>query len=153
MAFPKNNNSSGILLTSRNRKVAVHAKPYNPYNLPHFLRFLNNDGSWEPLERVFRKESCPLELEVLAKQIAKKCCGLPLAIMLIVGLLMKKQKTCEWWEKVAKRVRSYFVSDSKQCMDILAPSYKHLPYHLKACFLYFSVFLVDYEISEWKLIK
>ncbi|KAL7000815.1 hypothetical protein U1Q18_001965 [Sarracenia purpurea var. burkii] len=87
MAFPKNNNRSRILLSSRNREVAVHA---NPYNLPHFLRFLNNDGSWEPLERVFRKESCPLELEVLGKQIAKECCGLPLAIVLIVGLLMKK---------------------------------------------------------------
>ncbi|KAL7000826.1 hypothetical protein U1Q18_001976 [Sarracenia purpurea var. burkii] len=91
MAFPKNNNRSEILLTSRNREVTVHAKPYNPYNLPHFLRFLNNDGSWKPLERVFRKESCPPELEVFGKQIAKECCGLPLAIVLIVGLLMKKE--------------------------------------------------------------
>ncbi|KAL7000810.1 hypothetical protein U1Q18_001960 [Sarracenia purpurea var. burkii] len=68
MAFPKNNNRSRILLTIRNREVALHD---NPYNLPHFLRFLYNDGSWEPLERVFRKESCPPELEVLGKQIAK----------------------------------------------------------------------------------
>ncbi|KAL7000829.1 hypothetical protein U1Q18_001979 [Sarracenia purpurea var. burkii] len=49
MVFPKNNNRNRILLISRNKEVAVHA---NPYNLPHFLRFLNNVGSWEPLERV-----------------------------------------------------------------------------------------------------
>ncbi|KAL7000828.1 hypothetical protein U1Q18_001978 [Sarracenia purpurea var. burkii] len=89
MAFPKNNNRSRILLTSRNKEVAVHA---NPYNLPHFLRFLNNVGSWEPLERVFRKESCPPELEVHGKQFTKECCGLPLAIVLIVGLLVKKRE-------------------------------------------------------------
>ncbi|KAL7000817.1 hypothetical protein U1Q18_001967 [Sarracenia purpurea var. burkii] len=111
MAFSKNNNRSRILLTIRNREVAVHV---NPYNLPHFLRFLNNDGSWEPLKRVFRKESCPQQQMVIGKQIAKECCGLPLAIVLIVGLLMKKEKTCEWWEKLAKSVISYFVSDPKQ---------------------------------------
>ncbi|KAL7000822.1 hypothetical protein U1Q18_001972 [Sarracenia purpurea var. burkii] len=149
MAFPKNNNRSRILLTSRNREVAVHAN-----SPPYFLRFLNNDESWELLEKkVFRKESCPPELEDLGKQIAKECCGLPLAIVVIAGLLMKKEKTCEWWEKVAKSVSSYVASDPRQCMDILALSYKHLPYHQKACFLYFGVFPEDYEIPVWKLIK
>ncbi|KAL7000757.1 hypothetical protein U1Q18_001909, partial [Sarracenia purpurea var. burkii] len=95
MAFPKNNNRSRILLTSRNREIAIHA---NPYSLPHFLHFINNDESWELLKKMFRKENCPIELEVLGKQIAKELCGLPLAIVVIAGLLMKKEKTCEWWE-------------------------------------------------------
>ncbi|XP_058182950.1 disease resistance protein RPP13-like [Rhododendron vialii] len=151
MAFPKNNNKSRILLTSRNNDVAIYANPDSP---PHHLRFLSDDESWELLEKkVFRKERCPLELEDLGKKIAKECSGLPLAIVVIAGLLMKKDKTCEWWERVAESVSSYVARDPKQCMDILALSYKHLPYHLKACFLYFGVFPEDYEIPVWKLIQ
>ncbi|PSR88102.1 Late blight resistance protein like [Actinidia chinensis var. chinensis] len=151
MAFPKNNDRSKILLTSRNREVANHA---NPDRLPHNLRFLTDDESWELLEKkVFRKENCPSELVDLGKKIAKECGGLPLAIVVIAGLLMKRDKTCEWWEKVADSVSSYVARDPKQCMDILALSYIHLPYHLKACFLYFGVFPEDYEIPVWKLIQ
>ncbi|KAL7000756.1 hypothetical protein U1Q18_001908 [Sarracenia purpurea var. burkii] len=152
MALPKNNCRSRILLTSRNREVVVHIKPYS---LSHFLHFLNNNESWELLENVLWKESCPPELEDLGKQIAKECCGLLLAIVVIAEILMKekRKKMCDWWEKVAKNVSSYVASDPKQCMDILALSYKHLPYHLKACFLYFGVFPEDYEIPVWKLIQ
>ncbi|XP_052206156.1 putative late blight resistance protein homolog R1A-10 [Diospyros lotus] len=150
MAFPKNNNKSRILLTSRNNEVAIHATDRNPY----LLRFLNDDESWELLEKkVFRKEKCPPELKDLGRGIAKECGGLPLAIVVIAGLLMKKEKTCDWWEKVAKRVSSYVARDPKQCMDILALSYNYLPYHLKACFLYLGVFPEDYEIPVWKLIQ
>ncbi|CAL5427990.1 unnamed protein product [Camellia sinensis] len=135
MAFPNNNNRSRILLTSRNIRVAIHANP-DRNSPPHHLRFL-----------------CPSELVDLGKQIAKECGGLPLAIVVIAGHLMKKDKTCDWWEKVAKSVNSYVAIDPKQCMDILALSYKHLPHHLKACFLYFGVFPEDYEIPVWKLIQ
>ncbi|KAL7000816.1 hypothetical protein U1Q18_001966 [Sarracenia purpurea var. burkii] len=72
MAFPKNNNRSKILLTSRNKEVAVYA---NPYNLPHFLRFLNNAGSWEPLERVFRKESCLESWRFLEGKLQRNAVG------------------------------------------------------------------------------
>ncbi|CAL5427992.1 unnamed protein product [Camellia sinensis] len=153
MAFPNNNNRSRILLTSRNTGVAIHANP-DRNSPPHHLRFLNEDESWELLEKkVFRRERCPSELVDLGKQIAKECGGLPLAIVVIAGHLMKKDKTCDWWEKVAKSVNSYVARDPKQCMDILALSYKHLPHHLKACFLYFGVFPEDYEIPVWKLIQ
>ncbi|XAR63695.1 hypothetical protein NMG60_11023725 [Bertholletia excelsa] len=151
VAFPKNNNRSRILLTSRNKEVSVHA---NPGSVPHHLRFLDNEKSWELLEKkVFRKEKCPPDLENLGRIIAKECGGLPLAIVVIAGLLAKKDKTCDWWEKVAHRVNSYVARDQTQCMDILALSYNHLPYHLKACFLYFGVFPEDYEIPVWKLIQ
>ncbi|CAL5427998.1 unnamed protein product [Camellia sinensis] len=153
MAFPKNNNRSRILLTSRNTEVAIHANP-DTNSPPHPLRFLNEDESWELLEKkVFRRERCPSELVDLGKKIAKECGGLPLATVVIAGLLMKKDKTCDWWEKVAKSVNAYVARDPEKCMNILALSYNNLPYHLKACFLYFGVFPEDYEIPVWKLIQ
>lgn len=151
MAFPKTASGSRILLTTRNTEVALHA---NPEGLPHHLRFLTHEESWELLsKKVFRKGSCPLELEDIGLQIAKKCYGLPLAIVVVSGLLLKKEKTRDWWKKVANDVSSYVARDPKQCMDVLALSYKHLPDHLKVCFIYFGVFPEDFEIPVWKLLR
>ncbi|KAJ3687662.1 hypothetical protein LUZ61_016826 [Rhynchospora tenuis] len=44
-------------------------------------------------------------------------------------------------------------SDGKDCMDILAMSYKDMPYTLKACFLYLSSFPEDFELSAKYLIR
>ncbi|XP_073148137.1 putative disease resistance RPP13-like protein 3 [Henckelia pumila] len=151
MAFPNTNLRSRILLTTRNRDVALDANPSGP---PHNLRFLTDRESWELLRgKTFPKTSCPSELVDLGKQIARKCYGLPLAIVVVSGLLLKKEKTRDWWKRVADSVSSYVAKDPKQCMDVLALSYKHLPDHLKVCFIYFGVFPEDFEIPVWKLLR
>nr|KAJ0217870.1 hypothetical protein LSAT_V11C300154150 [Lactuca sativa] len=38
-------------------------------------------------------------------------------------------------------------------MDVLALSYKHLPDHLKVCFIYFGAFPEDFPIPVWKLLN
>uniref|UniRef100_A0AAU7LKX8 NLR required for cell death 0 n=1 Tax=Ipomoea aquatica TaxID=89636 RepID=A0AAU7LKX8_IPOAQ len=150
MAFPKTSYGSRILLTTRNTEVALHADPESP----HHLQFLTDEKSWELLcKKVFRKGSCPSELEHLGWEIARRCYGLPLAIVVVSGLLVKREKTRDWWKKVADAVSLYVARDPKECMDILALSYKHLPDHLKVCFIYFGVFPEDFEIPVWKLLK
>ncbi|KAK1416278.1 hypothetical protein QVD17_32067 [Tagetes erecta] len=151
MVFPNDKNGSRIVITSRNKDVAVHANTSLP---PYQLRFLTDDESWELLEKkVFPKGTrCSGELESLGMQIARKCYGLPLAIVVITGILKKKDKTRSWWEKVEEKVNTYVAMEPEQCMDVLALSYNHLPYDLKACFLYFGVFPEDFEIPVWKLI-
>lgn len=150
MAFPNQDCGSRILLTSRNTDVAVLANPDSP---PHHLRFLNDDESWELLStKVFRRGSCPSELVELGQTIARKCYGLPLAIVVVAGLLLKKDKTRDLWKKVAESVSSYVARDPKQCLDVLALSYKHLPDHLKVCFIYFGAFPEDFPIPVWKLL-
>ncbi|XP_059653572.1 putative late blight resistance protein homolog R1B-8 [Cornus florida] len=151
--FPNDKNGSRIIFTSRNGDVAL-ALPANP----HYLRFLNSNESWDLLrQKVFQGGCCPWELIEIGKQIAKKCQGLPLAIVVIAGLLAKKGKTQDWWSHVAGNVSSCIVSEQEQfveqCMNTLALSYDHLPYYLKPCFLYFGAFPEDYEIPVWKLIR
>ncbi|XP_076912008.1 putative late blight resistance protein homolog R1B-14 [Bidens hawaiensis] len=149
-AFPNQDCGSRILLTTRNTEVALLA---NPYTSPHHLRFLNEDESFKLLStKVFRKRSCPFELVELGKTIAKKCDGLPLALVVIAGLLLKKDKTRDQWKKVAESVGSYVARDPKQCLDVLALSYKQLPDHLKVCFIYFGAFPEDFPIPVWKLV-
>ncbi|KAL7181010.1 hypothetical protein ACSBR1_039967 [Camellia fascicularis] len=111
------------------------------------------EESWELLQRkVFQNESCPPELIGIGKQIMEKCEGLPLAIVVIAGLLAKDNKARESWIQVALSVSSYIVSDPNQYLDTLALSYNHLPRHLKPCFLYFGAFSEYRKIPVQKLI-
>ncbi|CAL5354604.1 unnamed protein product [Camellia sinensis] len=151
MYFPNDNNGSRVMFTSRLKELSMHASPDCH---PHCLRFLTEEESWELLQRkVFHNESCPPELIKIGKQIMKKCEGLPLAIVIIAGLLAKNIKTQESWIQVAQSVSSYIVSDPNQYLDTLALSYNHLPRHLKPCFLYLGAFPEDQEIPVQKLIS
>ncbi|CAL5339094.1 unnamed protein product [Camellia sinensis] len=88
----------------------------------------------------------------IGEQIIKKCEGLPLAIVVIAGLLAKSEKTKDWWKHVAASLTSCISSDPNQYMNALALSYDNLPQHLKPCFLYLGAFRDDREILVWKLI-
>ncbi|KAL7181039.1 hypothetical protein ACSBR1_039988 [Camellia fascicularis] len=143
--LPNDDIGSRVMFTSRHREVAMHASLDSQ---PHCIRFHDEEESWELFQwKVFQKESCPSELIEIGKQIMKKCKGLPLAIVVIAGLLAKNKKTKECWKQVSQSVSSYIVSDPNQYLDTLALSYNHLPRHLKPCFLYLGAFPEDQEIS------
>ncbi|CAK9137455.1 unnamed protein product [Ilex paraguariensis] len=148
--LPNDNNGSRIMFTRRLADVALQAEPTIP---PHYLRFLNQHESWVLLQHKIFQGECPYpELFGEGNRIAKKCHGLPLAIVVVAGLLSKTEKKLNRWREVASSVSSYIASDPNQYMDTLALSYNHLPEHLKLCFLYFGAFPEDYHIPEWKLI-
>ncbi|KAL7181029.1 hypothetical protein ACSBR1_039981 [Camellia fascicularis] len=148
--FPNDNNGSRVMFTSRLKELAMDASLDCH---PHCLRFLTEEESWELLQRkVFQNESCPPELIEIGKQIMKKCEGLPLAIVVMAGLLAKDNKAQESWKQVAQSVSSYIVGDPNQYLDTLALSYNHLPRHLKPCFLYLGAFPEDQEIPVQELI-
>ncbi|KAL7163247.1 hypothetical protein ACSBR2_039362 [Camellia fascicularis] len=89
--LPNDDIGSRVMFTSHHREVAMHASPDSQ---PHCIRFLDEEESWELFQwKVFQKESWPSELIEIGKQIMKKCKGLPLAIVVIAGLLAKNNKT------------------------------------------------------------
>ncbi|KAL2515434.1 putative late blight resistance protein-like protein R1B-14 [Forsythia ovata] len=79
--------------------------------------------------------------------------GLPQAILVIGGLLSKLDCTYEVWENVAEKIHSITATAANRCWQILSLSYNQLPQRLKTCFLYKGIFLQDYEILVYKLIK
>ncbi|KAL2515517.1 Disease resistance RPP8-like protein 3 [Forsythia ovata] len=107
--------------------------------------------AWD--ETVFGEECCPCELEEIGKEIAKNCKGLPLALVVIGGLLYKGKRTHDNWMYVKQNVNSAVIDTDDQFMEILLLSYNHLPHHLRACFLYMAVFPEDYKIRKSKLTK
>ncbi|KAL0385145.1 UNVERIFIED_CONTAM: putative late blight resistance proteinR1A-10 [Sesamum radiatum] len=149
--FPNNAHSSRIMLTTRIEEVAHLASCY----AVHKMRLLNEKDSWNLLcEKVFDEEnSCPPQLEKAGKKIAEKCEGLPLAIIVIGRHLSKAEKTPKYWSKVAERECSNIIGADAEMSKVLYLSYKYLPQHLKACFLYMGVFPRDYEIPPSKLIN
>ncbi|KAG8379663.1 hypothetical protein BUALT_Bualt07G0112500 [Buddleja alternifolia] len=160
IALPITNNMGKVLITSRQREVGLYANRIRP---PHQLRFFTQEESWLLLQlEVFGKPECPSELETLGKLIAQQCGGLPLAIVVIGGILAKKYSASEdlsamrnTWTKVSDRVNEYLLEeDPTRSMErIIALSYDKLPNHLRACFLYLGMFPEDSEISVWKLVR
>ncbi|KAK4394741.1 putative late blight resistance proteinR1A-10 [Sesamum angolense] len=150
--FPNNRNGSRVIMTTRLANVANSLGSQKPY----LMDFLDEDKSWNLFcLKAFAKEGCPYpELEEIGKDIAKACRGLPLAIVVIGGLLANSNMEQEYWKYFAKNVSSFVNSeDDEHCLKILALSYQNLPMHLKACFLYMRVFREDDKIKVSRLIK
>ncbi|KAL3812670.1 hypothetical protein ACJIZ3_013938 [Penstemon smallii] len=148
--LPDDKNGSRIILTSRLEDVATYI---SPGSLPHFMQFLGAAESWKLLEsKLYPEEICPVELVEIGKLIAIRCQGLPLAIVVVAGLLNNMGRKLDSWRKIAEGVDSLVANDPEHCMDILALSYNYLPNRLKPCFLYMGAFPEHYEIPVSKLI-
>ncbi|KAM0013541.1 putative P-loop containing nucleoside triphosphate hydrolase, leucine-rich repeat domain superfamily [Helianthus debilis subsp. tardiflorus] len=147
--FPHENTGSRILLTSRLTEVAKHAKSNG---LIHHLGYLDKEKSWELLrEMVFHGNECPKWLIKPGMQIVKNCQGLPLAVVVIAGVLAKETRSKEFWVEIAKKTGLYIVGDENRCMETLGLSYNHLPLHLRECFLYLGGFQEDYKFNVQRL--
>ncbi|KAJ6958813.1 disease resistance protein [Populus alba x Populus x berolinensis] len=122
-----------ILLTTRKMDVALHPDPTCFLHVPPQL---NDDESWE----LFKKKAC-----------------LPLAIIVLGGLLATK-KTIFEWDVVRQNIISHLRrgKGDEQLLgvtEVLALSYHELPYQLKPCFLHLAHFPEDCEIQTKKMIR
>ncbi|XP_020219586.1 putative disease resistance RPP13-like protein 3 [Cajanus cajan] len=138
-AFPDDKTGSRILITSRTNEM-VHCTRTTS---PHYLPVLNEDESWELFsKKVFRDEQCPPYLEPLGRSIVETCKGLPLAIVVLAGLVAKKERSQREWKRIKHEILHH-----TRVRDILKLSYDSLPSSLKHCFLYFGIYPEDYEIN------
>nr|DAD39317.1 TPA_asm: hypothetical protein HUJ06_013640 [Nelumbo nucifera] len=150
-AFPDGKNGSKILVTTRSINVAWHVDPQGRHHTP---RFLTSEESWELLRRKAFPENGDADRsystvkENLGRQMVQYCSGLPLAIVVIGGLLATKEEEYGW-QVVSNNIVNAQVGVEK----ILALSYCDLPYHLKPCFLYMGIFPANFDISTSKLYR
>ena len=75
------------------------------------------------------------------------------AILVLGGLLSRKDQTPSAWSKVPESVTWDHPESFEQCRKILALSNWELPYYLKPCFLYLGIFPEDSEIGSGRLIR
>ncbi|XVE51829.1 hypothetical protein DITRI_Ditri02bG0072300 [Diplodiscus trichospermus] len=139
--FPSSSHGGVVIITTRETDVAV------PSGSTLLVRPLSDEESWalflkklELTEDILRNS----QLIKFKEQILRSCCGLPLALVLIGGLLSAKELTHSEWSRVIENVNSI--------EDILALSYHELPSYLKPCFLYMGLFPKAVEIPIRRLI-
>ncbi|GLU10916.1 hypothetical protein SLE2022_276930 [Rubroshorea leprosula] len=159
-AFP-NETASGskVLLTTRNKEVALIA---DQEGFVHEPDCLNEEKSWE----LFQRKAFPRrgdsdfkinkDKEKVGREMVGSCAGLPLAIVVLGGLLATKETLSEW-DMVNRNIRSYLARtkghEQARLSEVLALSYHELPYQLKPCFLYLSQFPEDFDIPTKKLVQ
>ncbi|KAJ3686781.1 hypothetical protein LUZ61_015945 [Rhynchospora tenuis] len=147
-ALPDDKNGSRVMMTSR---IVDVAKSADSRMEPYMPNLLNDEESCDLLLRKalqnqeVNEVECPIELLELAKELSKKCKGLPLALIVLGGILSTRDQTHHDWKKVLDTMDWH--QEGKDCMNVLTMSYEDMPYYLKPCFIYLSSFPEDYEIS------
>ncbi|KAK8329724.1 hypothetical protein V6Z12_A11G342700 [Gossypium hirsutum] len=144
-AFSARETKSKILLTSRNKEIVSHA---DKNGFLYELHCLNYKQSWELFQKiVFPQTNSPgykidTKMKELGEGMVKHCAGLPLAIIILGGILATKYPSLTKWLKVSVNVKSYFKIDEGQVLkDVLALSYDDFQ------------FPEDYEIPVDRLIQ
>lgn len=128
---------SKIVITTRDESVALAMQTRL---LVHYLRSLRSEDCWSLLaHHAFGPNNCKEQskLEVIGKEIAKRCGGLPLAAEAVGGLLRTKLSEKNW-NKVLKS--NIWDLPNIKVLPALLLSYHYLPAPLKRCFAYCSIF-------------
>ncbi|KAF3666911.1 putative chaperone protein dnaJ 20, chloroplastic-like [Capsicum annuum] len=144
-------NGSRIIITSRNSNVGRYVGGDSSL---HVLQPLDSKNSFE----LFTKKICSFDnndwanaspdLVNIGRNIVGRCGGIPLAIVVTVGMLRARERTEHAWSRVLERM-GHIIQD--KCSKVLALSYNDLPIELRPCFLYFGLYPEDHEILAFDL--
>ncbi|RLN12480.1 hypothetical protein C2845_PM09G03480 [Panicum miliaceum] len=157
-ALPDNKKGSRVIVTTRNEDVAKTCCSHHQDWIYKIQRLSDATSRELFFKRIFGSEDeLPNdELEEVSNSILRKCGGLPLAILSIGSLLASKtNRTKQEWQKVCDNLGSELESypTLEGAKQVLTLSYDDLPYHLKSCFLYLSIFPENYEIKRGPLVR
>ena len=140
---------SKIIVTTRNSSIATITGTAPTYDLKGqprkdslslFVKFAFKQG----------QDQYPNLLEI-GKEIVRKCKGIPLAIKTIAGILYSKVDEDKW--KFVRDNEIWNLEQDGGILPALRLSYNQLPFHLKQCFAYCSLFPKNYVFYSFKLIQ
>ncbi|KAL5560156.1 hypothetical protein UlMin_036367 [Ulmus minor] len=155
-AFPDHNCGSRLLLTTRSTDVASTSTREFRGDSYH-LQPLSAEESWNLFcQKTFQGNPCPSHLETISRNILKRCEGLPLGIVAITGVLSSKDiNKIEEWDVVYRSLGAELERNVKlqSVKRILSLSFNDLPYNLKSCFLYLSLFPEDSTFYSFHIVR
>uniref|UniRef100_A0A0E0AUZ9 DC1 domain-containing protein n=1 Tax=Oryza glumipatula TaxID=40148 RepID=A0A0E0AUZ9_9ORYZ len=139
--------------------------PHKRCNYIFKMEPLNYNASRDLLaSRAFGHQQVAPELNGVLSEIARKCGGLPQAIIGAANLLanrpvnidVKQKSAIDRWNNYVQNslipdLRTNHTSDGMA--QLLSNIFENLPSHLKACMLYLSIYKEDYIIKKDDLVK
>ncbi|KAL6897960.1 hypothetical protein ACP4OV_006919 [Aristida adscensionis] len=154
--LPDRRTGSWVVVTTRHEDIAKHCGatlPSQPYKLDHLTAA---DSLQLLLAKAQMRQHLPLSPELMdeADHILRRCCGLPLAVAAVGGLLATKPKTAMEWKRLHDHLGSELTANPglEETKNVLTSSFDALPYHLKSCFLYLSVFPRHREMLQTRMV-
>lgn len=140
---------SSIVATTRLAKVASIVG-----TLPeHHLSGLSEDDCWLLFkQRAFGNDTeQPMNILAIAKEIVKKCKGVPLAAKTLGSLMRFKRNENEWLHVKDSELWN-LPQEENSILPALRLSYSNLPAELRQCFTFCAVFPKNSEIKKERLI-
>ncbi|XP_047954415.1 disease resistance protein RGA2-like [Salvia hispanica] len=140
---------SSVVVTRRQKKVVDMMR-----TLPcHCLEGLSDEHCWALMRQCAFEadEEVSLQLDIIGKQIMKKCAGVPLAATTLGGILRFNRREEEWIHVRDSEIWKLSAEESL-IVPALRLSYHHLPLELRQCFAYFAAFPKDHYIEKGRLI-
>ncbi|XP_040960047.1 putative disease resistance protein RGA3 [Gossypium hirsutum] len=142
---------SRIIVTTRIRNVATITGTILPYDLEHlsyenclslFLKLAFKEGEEKQHDNLVR----------IGEGIVQKCKGVALAVKTL-GSLLCSTRVQHDWELVRDSELVKLKQEENDILPALKLSYDHLPWYLKQCFAFCSVFPKDFEFNAIFLIR
>ncbi|XP_062022988.1 putative disease resistance protein RGA1 isoform X1 [Rosa rugosa] len=140
-----------VIVTTRNTKTALMT---DSPNSPFYLKGLEEEDCWALFkQQAFgrgEEEKYP-HLLPIGKQIVRKCGGVPLAAKSL-GSIMRFKRSQQQWLSVQNTELWKLDVCELDILPALMLSYFYLPFHLRRCFTFCSIFPKGYEFNKHKLI-
>ncbi|VVA21047.1 PREDICTED: disease resistance [Prunus dulcis] len=155
-SFPDTQLGSRIMITTRREDIA--SSSFRVESHVHKIRPLERSDAWVLFSKKafssYPNKSCSPELLPLAQELVERCGGLPLAIVALSGLMSSKKSLTEW-STVYNSLNWHLTNNPllEPMKSILLFSYNDLPYRLKQCFLYCSLFPEDTVILNMRITR
>ncbi|PPS09102.1 hypothetical protein GOBAR_AA11538 [Gossypium barbadense] len=117
-----------------------------------------NDMNKEELHKVLQdclnegEEKQHDNLVKIREGIVQKCKGVALAVKTL-GSLLRSTRVQHEWEVVRDSELVKLKQEENDILPALKLSYDHLPWYLKQCFAFCSVFPKDFEFGHYRLIR
>ncbi|EOA34115.1 hypothetical protein CARUB_v10021615mg [Capsella rubella] len=151
---PRSQKGCKVAFTTRSQDVCGRMGVENPME----VRCLDETDAFDLFQKKVGETTLGSDpgIPELARTVAKKCCGLPLALN-IIGETMSCKKTVQEWRNAINVLNSYaaeFDGMEDKVLPLLKFSYDSLNgEHVKSCLLYCALYPEDARIVKEELIE